>query len=254
MIRPFFILLLSLSFGAQGFSQSGPVGRTDRVTIVPKQILIVRNGKLARVVPSRRKATIRYPFVSGLRDRVVLRKVRSLLHFENIFDSSLREYRQWNWLDEFDYVVNYNADYILDITFTQIGTAAYPDSQSKTLSINLKTGNALKAADVFVVEKFPELARAVDAKLQIEVADMIKAAKGHEDGPSIVEALKDLKFEVQNLNDFSVNQEGVTFLYDVGFPHVHSGFEPEGRYLFRYPTIETFIKPGGPLGPLLKKN
>ena len=203
-------------------------------------------------MPTRKRATIRYPFVSGLPNPIILRKVRSLLHYENIFDTSLKEYREWNWLDEFDYVVNHNADYLLDVTFTQVGTAAYPDSQSKTIVINLKTGNVVKARDVFVEEKLPELARMVNEKLQTEAAEMIKAASGHEDGPSIVEALKDLKFEVKNLDDLSISKDGVTFLYDVGFPHVHEAFEPEGRYLFSYSTLKPFIKPGGPLAQSVK--
>lgn len=252
MIRPICILLLSLFPVVQGSSQSRSIAHPDRVTIVTKQVLIVRTGKFARDVPSRRKATIRYPFVSGLRNKAVLLKVRQLVHFENVFDTSLREYREWNWLDEFDYVINYNADYILDLTFTQIGTAAYPDSQSKTISINLKTGNILKASDLFVEESFAELAKAVDEKLRVEVVELIKAAKGHEDGASIVEALEELKFEVKNLDDFSINQDGVTFLYDVGFPHVQSGFEPEGRYLFSYSSLKPFIRPDGPIAKFLR--
>ena len=252
MIRPICLLLLNLFFVVQGYSQSRSIACPDRVTIVTKQVLIVRKGKFARDVPSRRKATIRYPVVSGLRDRAVLLKVRSLVHFENVFDTSLREYREWNWLDEFDYSINHNADCILDLTFTQIGTAAYPDSQSKTLSINLKTGNVLKASDVFVEERFNELAKAVDEKLQVEVMELIKAAKGHEDAASIVEALEELKFEVKNLNDFSISRDGVTFLYDVGFPHVHSGFEPEGRYLFSYSSLKPFIRPDGPIAKFVR--
>jgi hypothetical protein len=244
--------LLALFPIAQSYSQPRSVTRPDRVTIFPKQIKIVRSGKFARDVPSRRIATIRYPFVAGLPDKTILRKVRSLLYFENIFDTTLQEYREWNWLDEFDYVINYNGDYLLDVTFTQVGTAAYPDSQSKTIVINLKTGNVIKAQDAFVEARFPELASMINEKLQAEAAEMIKSASGHEDGPSIVEALKDLKFEVKNLDDFSISKAGVTFLYDVGFPHVHEAFEPEGHYLFSYSSLKPFIKPGGPLSPFVR--
>ena len=252
MTKPVCTILLILFPIAQTLSQPRSV-HSDRVTITPKHIKIVRTGKFARDVPSRKIATIRYPIVSGLRDQTILRKVRSLLHYENVFDTSLKEYREWNWLDEFDYVVNYNANYILDVTFTQVGTAAYPDSQSKTIVINLETGNVLKARDIFVEARFPELAKAVDEKLQAEVAELIKAANGHEDGPSIIEALKDLKFEVKHLDDFSISKDGVTFLYDAGFPHVHEAFNPNGHYLFPYATLHSFIKPGGLLAPLVNR-
>ena len=237
---------------AQSYSQPRSVTRPDRVTIVSRQIKIVRNGKFARDVPGRRIATIRYPFVTGLRDPNILRKVRSLLYFENIFDTTLQEYREWNSLDDFDYVVNYNANYILDVTFTQVGTAAYPDSQSKTIVINLKTGNVIKAQDAFVEARFSELASMINEKLQAEVAELIKTAQSHEDGPSIIEALKDFKFEIKNLDDFSISRDGVTFLYDAGLPHVHEAFEPEGHYLFSYSSLKPFIKPGGPLSPFVR--
>jgi hypothetical protein len=185
----------------------------------------------------------------------VLGKVRSLLSVANVFETSLKEYRENNWLDEFDYVVNYNANNILDVTFTQSGMAAYPDSQSRTISIDLRTGNVIRAKDVFVAAKLAELARLVDAKLQKDIAEVILAAKADRqltEASSIVEALEEVKFEVKDLDDFSINKDGVTFLYEVGFPHAHRAFEPGGHYLFSYSELKPFIRPDGTLGQFVK--
>ena len=46
------------------------------------------------------------------------------------------------------------------------------------------------------------------------------------------EAYEALKFEAQNLDEFSVGRKGVTFLYDAGFPHVIRALEPDGHYFF----------------------
>jgi len=227
----------------------------SKATIIRKRIVIVRSGKFATDFPDRKRATISYPFVTGLKDRVVLRKVRSLLSIKNVFETSLKEYRENNWLDDFDYVVNYNANNILDVTFTQSGMAAYPDSQSRTIPIDLRTGNVITAKDVFVVTKLAELARLVDAKLQADIAKVILAAKADRqltEASSIVEALEEVKFEVKDLDDFSINKDGVTFLYEVGFPHVHRAFEPKGHYLFSYSELKPFIKPTGSLGQFVK--
>jgi hypothetical protein len=245
--------LLALFPIAQSYSQPRSVTRPDRVTIFPKQIKIVRTGKFARDVPSRRIATIRYPFVAGLPDKTILRKVRSLLYFENIFDTTLQEYREWNSLDTFDYVVNFNGNYILDVTFTQSGQAAEPYFTSKSIPVFLKTGAVLKANDVFNIDRLAELAHAVDEKLQNELTELIQSAKLHQDGASIVDALNDMKFDVKNLDDFSVSKDGISFLYDSGFPHAHWAFNPKGRYLFPYSTLQSFIKPTGPLAPFLKR-
>ena len=227
----------------------------SKATIIRKRIEIVRSGKFAKDFPDRKRAIINYPFVTGLNDRVVLRKVRSLLSVENVFETSLKEYRENNWLDVFDYVVNYNANNILDVSFTQSGMAAYPDSQSRTIPIDLRTGNVITAKDVFVVTKLAELARLVDAKLQADIAKVILAAKADRqltEASSIVEALEEVKFEVKDLDDFSINKDGVTFLYEVGFPHAHRAFEPGGHYLFPYSSLKPFIKPTGPLGQFVK--
>ena len=178
-----------------------------------------------------------------------------MLSVGNIFETSLKEYRENNWLDEFDYVVNYNANKILDVTFTQSGMAAYPDSQSRTISIDLRTGNVITAKDIFVEARLAELARLVDAKLQADIAEVILAAKADRQltaGSSIVEVLEEVKFEVKDLDNFSINQTGVTFLYEVGFPHVHRAYEPNGHYLFSYLELKPFIKPMGPLGQFVK--
>ena len=227
----------------------------NKATIIRKRIVIVRSVKFAKDFPDRKRATISYPFVTGLNDRVVLGKVRSLLSVDKVFETSLKEYRENNWLDVFDYVVNYNANNILDVTFTQSGMAAYPDSQSRTISIDLRTGNVLTAKDIFVAAKLAELARLVDARLQADTARVILAAKAERqltEASSIVEALEEVKFEVRDLDDFSINKNGVTFLYEVGFPHVHRAFEPNGRYLFSYSDLKPFIKPAGPLGQFVK--
>ena len=243
------LIAFTIFLPAQTYSQT-------KATIIRKQIVIVRSGEFAKNYPDRTRATISYPVVSGLRNPAVLRKVRSLLSVGNIFETSVKEYRENNWLDEFDYVVNYNANNILDVTFTQSGMAAYPDTQSRTIPIDLQTGHLIKAKDIFVEAKLPELARLVDAKLQRDIAEVILAAKADRqltEVSSVVEALEEAKFEVKDLDEFSIGPKGVTFLYELGFPHAHRAFEPNGRYLFSYFDLRMFLKPGGPLAQFINR-
>ena len=127
--------------------------------------------------PIRKTATVTYPVISGLSNRAVLRRIRSLLDFKNIFDYSLKEYREDTWLSEFSYDVNYNRNFLFDITFTQSGVAAYPDEHSKHFLINLKDGRIIKAADAFLVDKFGVLAALVDQKLQAELREITSRGK-----------------------------------------------------------------------------
>ena len=92
--------------------------------------------------------------------------------------TSLAEYREDTWLEEFTFKVNYNKNYILDITFTQSGSGAYPDTHTKHFAINLKNGSVIKASDVFVDDKLGSLAALVNRKLQSELKQILKENSG----------------------------------------------------------------------------
>jgi len=219
--------------------------------------VLVRTGKIARQFPDRKTATITYPAVSGLSDAMVLRRIRALLDFKNIFDYSLQEYREDSWLSEFSYTVNYNSNSLFDITFNQNGVAAYPDDQSKHFLVNLKNGRIVKAADAFLVDKFSTLATMVDQKLQAELREMATEARQSPnldtgESQSIVESLEQMKFGPENLEEFEVGAKGITFLYDAGLPHAIQAFEPEGRYFFTYSELTPYLNRSGPLGQFIR--
>jgi hypothetical protein len=248
----FTVPFLSASFHLQ---QSKSISRTanDRVVIRPRTVVLIRPAKLAKEFPERKTATVTYPIVSGLSNVQILRRVQSILSVKNVFDYSLNEYRQDSWLTEFTYQTNYNANYILDISFTQSGMAAYPDTQTKHFAIDLKTGAVIKPGDVFLDAKLGSLAGIVDTKLQAELGQITRTIKTSSElesnqGNSIVEAFAELKFEAANLNEFEVGRKGITFLYDAGFPHVIRAFEPRGRYFFTYSEMKPYIKREGMLG------
>lgn len=229
----------------------------DRVVIQRRRTVLVRTGRIAKEFPHKKRAVVTYPVVSGLRNPEVLRRVRSLLDFKNIFDSSLKEYREDAWLEEFGYEVNHNANSLLDITFRQSGSGAYPDDHERHFLISLKDGSLVKAADAFASDKLASLAAVVDRKLQQELrqrsAEMANDKDaGEEERESIKQAYENLKFEIANLDEFSVGRKGVTFLYDAGFPHVSQALEPAGRYVFTFAELKPYIKPDGPLGQFVR--
>ncbi len=141
-----FLIVISLtSFHTLAAQTKTTQPADDHVTIQRRRIVLVRPAKLARQFPERRTAVVTYPIVGGLKNAAVLRRVRSTFEFKNIFDYSLKEYREDAWLSEFSYEVNYNKNYLLDITFRQSGIAAYPDEHTKHFLLNLKNGRVVKA-------------------------------------------------------------------------------------------------------------
>jgi hypothetical protein len=261
MQKQILVFLLTLSFSSVSLyaGQATTAQRTqarDHVIIQPRRIVLVRSRALTKEFPHRKTAVVTYPVISGVSDPAVLRRVRSAFDFKNIFDYSLKEYREDTWLSEFNYVVNYNKNSLLDITFSQSGLGAYPDEHTKHFLINLRDGRIVKASDVFKSASLQELAAAVDRKLQQELKEIDKenavAGEPAEETAMRREAHEALKFEVQNLDEFSVGARGITFLYDAGFPHAIQAFEPNGRYFFSYSQLKPFIKRDGPLGQFIR--
>jgi len=219
-------------------------------------VVIIRRGALIKDFPNKKRATVTYPVISGLKDAQVLDRVQAILQVKNVFDSSIAEYRDDNWLEEFSYKVNYNKNNILDITFTQDGSGAYPDTQTRHFAINLKNGNVIKASDVFVASSLPTLRTMLDGKLQGELKEILESLKDSKSDPEDVriasEAQEPQGYTNENLDDFEVGAKGITFLYDAGYPHVIQAFEPNGRYFFSYSELKPFIKRDGPLGQFIQ--
>jgi hypothetical protein len=236
-----------------------PRARADAgsATVLRQRVVIVRRGEVARKFPERRRAVVNYPVVSGIADPAVLKKVRALLAVKNIFDTSLAQYREDAWLSEFDFKVNYNRNYVLDISFWQEGVGAYPDTHRRHFAVNLKNGEVIKAADAFEPAALPRLAEMANAKLRAEVAEQVAEVekdKGMDAGEktSLKESLGALAFGVENLDEFEVSDKGLTFLYDAGFPHAIQALAPVGRYFFSYAELARYVKRDGPLGVFVK--
>ena len=254
------VFLSLISFNgdvAQANIQKRVATADDRVVIQRRRVVLLRTGRVAREFPHKKRAVVTYPVVSVLRDAEVLRRVRAHFDFKNIFDYSLKEYREDAWLEEFSYDVNYNANSLLDITFRQTGSGAYPDDHEKHFLINLKNGNLVKASDVFAPDQLTSLAAAVDRKLQQELRQLAAEMAndkdaGQEEKDSIKQAYENLKFETTHLDEFSVGAKGITFLYDAGFPHVIKALEPVGQYVFTFAEIRPYLKADGPLGQVVR--
>jgi hypothetical protein len=218
--------------------------------------VIIRHGALIKDFPEKQRATVTYPIISGLKDAKVLVRVQSILQLKNIFDSSIAQYREDNWLKEFSYKVNYNKNNILDVTFTQDGSGAYPDTQTRHFAIDLMNGSVIKASTVFVTGKLPELQAMVNEKLQSELKKILESLRDSKRDPEDVriasEAQEALDYKSEDLDNFEVGAKGITFLYDAGYPHVIQAFEPDGRYFFSYSELRSYIKPDGPLGQFVQ--
>ena len=250
------LLLFSASVSLTQVQQVAAQAGTDRAVVRPRTVVIIRRRSLIKDVPEKKRATVTYPVISGLKDAAVLRRVQAILQVKNVFDSSIADYRDSHWLTEFSYKVNYNKNSILDITFTQDGVGAYPDTQTRHFAINLKNGNVIKASEAFINSSLPTLRSMLDGKLHGELKEILESLKDSKSDPEDVRIAKEAQepqgYTIENLDDFEIGAKGITFLYDAGYPHVIQAFEPTGRYFFSYSELKPFIKREGPLGQFIQ--
>lgn len=201
----------------------------------------------------KRSFTISYPKVKAATP-ALSRKIESTIAFEKNLGLNLKEeLSDLQWLEEANYEVKYNARGILVISLWMEGTAAYPDSVTKTLAVDTKAGNRITPAKAF--QNAAGLVALIQKKQNAEIEARIKELKEdpEEKDNDPRQLFAEEKFTAKSLEEFSIDGKGITFMYEYGFPHVIQALEPEGRYFFKWSDIGKFIAPAGPLGKFVVK-
>lgn len=222
-----------------------------QVKITPMKVIYVRSGE--RIPDFKKRFEITYPVVEGVRNTAVKRRIENSVSYWNVFETTLEEERnEYYWLDSMEYEVAYNMNGILDIELIRQGSAAYPDGQSQHVVVNTGTGRRVRIPDAFT--KIGDLLVKIDEAQKKEIADHIEELKQDDEqaAESFREMMEEGTYGEDKLDEFSVSNTGVTFIYDYGFPHAIQALEPEGKYFFSWEELAPFIKPGGVLGQFRK--
>jgi hypothetical protein len=193
----------------------------------------------------KRTFTIRYPKVKAA-TQVLSQKIESAISYQKILSINLNdELHDTQWLEEADYKVGYNRNGILSIELSMDGSGAYPSGRTKYVVVDTRSGMRMRAIDVFT--DLPHLATMVRRMQKEEIAKAIVDIKKQQSAgdPPPDDLFKDTAFGVKGLNEFSVDDKGVVFHYDYGFPHVILAMQPEGEFRLLWTELRPFIKPGG---------
>lgn len=194
--------------------------------------------------------TINWPVVKAATP-AVSRKIEAALSYEKNFDFTIRqEMRDIQWLEEATYSVIYNKGDILCVYLSIEGSGAYPDSSDRWIVVNSKTG--MKQTPAMVFKDLSVLAAMVKQDQRIEVAEAIKEMKKDPDlqDPDPSTLFTDTDFHSSELKAFSVDEKGVTFHYDYGFPHVIQAAQPAGVFTYTWAQMKPHLKAGGLLASM----
>ena len=201
-----------------------------------------------------KEADIHYPVFKGVADKALLARIQQAAGLKAGTGSSPEEWKEEfkdnPWLVEIDYEVTLNRHSILSLTYTEDGMGAHPSSSSESLAVDLRTGKAITAKDLFKPASLPALAARVDKALQAAVRKT-RREWGEEHLENFEKRLN-VHFGVDGLDSFKLDERGVTFLYDFEFPHAFLAAEPEEEYFLSYKELKPFIDEKGLLAPFTK--
>jgi hypothetical protein len=230
--KTFFALFILLLFS---FTASAQV-----IIITPAKTVYRRPKPISSY---KKTFTVTRPKIKGLAPAIA-KKIESAVSYEKNLDLNIKEEQtDTQWLEEASYKVNYSAKGILSVTLTIDGSAAYPDSSSKSVVVDVKTGNHVTVQDVFT--NLAGLAAKAKEKQKAEIKKGLIEINKEEPGEDNNNLFESADFTAENLSEFEVGEKGVTFLYDYGFPHVIHAMQPDGRYFFTWAQLKPYIKQGG---------
>lgn len=243
-IKIFSIGLFLLAFSINAQAQSS-------VKVAPNKITYERKG--ADVPDHKKTFAVNYPKFTGIKNPAALKNLENTVDYWKNFEMTLEEnLGEYYWLDSFDYEVKYNKNNLMAIELLMEGSGAYPDGTVKTFVINLETGRRIFIRDAFrnVGQLLVKLDKAQKAEIKNHIAELKKEYP--DDYRSAQEMLAGKKYTISELDEFSIDDRGVTFIYEYQFPHAVKALEPAGRYFFTWAELKPLIKPGGLLGRFVR--
>lgn len=212
-----------------------------QVTVTSQRVKYERKG--ADVSEWKKTFEVNYPKFSGIEDKDTLRKLEETFSYWRVFNTSLQEETDYQWLGGLDFKVTYNKNGIIELAFNRWGSGAYPSEETRTIVADISSGTRIEMTDVF--KNRIGLLTEIDKMQQLEIA----AAKGEnkEENDTDGGEFDNVEKASDQVREFSVGDLGVTFLYDYGFPHVIKALEPAGKFFFSWAELKPFMKEYGGL-------
>ncbi len=212
------------------------------VEITKKEVVYTRPKPLSEY---KTNFKVTYPVVKASTP-ALSRRIEKAISFESVLGLNVKEeLDEYQWVEEADFAVKYNKNGILAIELFMEGSGAYPSGVLKTAVVDLRKGNRVTAVQVF--RNLRGLSSLVGRSLKKEIAGAIVEIRGDPENGDIdpTDLFIESKFTVKNLDSFSVMDDGVTFRYEYGFPHVIKALEPDGTFHFTWAELRPYIRPGG---------
>lgn len=235
------LLIAIVAFSIPSFAQ---------VTISAKKVSYKRPKP---IMDFKKSFTITYPKIKAATP-ALSKKIEAVLSYEKAFDFRLREeINDIQWLEEASYDVNYNADKILSISLTIQGTGAYPSSSTKYVVVNTATGTRMRPVDIFTNTSglLAKLVKMREDEVRKTIAELKNAPETRDE--DISGFFNDAEtYSKVKLDEFEIDENGVIFHHDYGFPHVALALQPPGEFFLTWKELKPYIKRDGLLAQFVR--
>lgn len=221
-----------------------------QTVVVTKKKTVYRRPK--PMIDFKRTFTVTRPVVKAATP-ALSRKITAAVSPETVLELNIKEeLGEMQWLEESDFETVYNKNGILCIRQWMTGTAAYPDSVTKYANVDIKTGSKLKIQGLF-----SDLDALAVKLRKLQTAEVKKAISEIKKDPENADADPEQLFEstdltANDLDQFSISDDGVTFYYDYGFPHVLRALQPDGEFKLTWAELKPFIRRDGLLARFIR--
>ncbi len=221
-----------------------------QVVITNKKVTYTRSKP---IMDFKKTFTVTYPKIKAATP-AISRKIEAVLSYEKVFDFKLsEEMGEIQWLEDASYDVNYNANKLLSISLTIQGTGAYPSSSTRYIVVNTAKGTRVRPIDVFTntSELITKLVKMKDEEIEKKKTEIKNDPEMKDEDLSGLFSDAETYRKV-TLDEFEIDENGVVFHHNYGFPHVAQALEPAGEFFLTWNELKPFIKSGSVLAPLVR--
>jgi hypothetical protein len=215
----------------------------QKVVITPHEVIYNRKDPVS---VEKARVTIVYPKIKASTAALSRRIQKTVTRLD-----VKRDIVADQWLESAGYFVGYNKNGILSITLSMSGTGAFSSTLYRYLVVDIKTGEEASINRVF--RDLPGLAALIRTHQKNEITEAKKEISLQSDYPAelAIRFLDTADFTLQNLREFSISDDGVTFIYDYGFPRIIYPIQPNDNFQLTWKELKPFISRRGLLGKFI---
>ena len=142
-------------------------------------------------------------------------------------------------LCEMQYHVNYNGDGIFDISYDMMHYSAYLSFHYKNICLDLHGKRKITLKDIVLEDQYERLAINCNSIVRQEV--LLAKEKVKAEDEEILDYFSGIEFEESILEEFTINEDGITVYKDFDFPHYAKAYEPSGVINLTWSDLDGYL-------------